>query len=503
MDNQAYVAPKSEKMESCSTSSEAMIPADDKPKYPPEKMGSCSTSGEAVIPPADDKPKYPPGYRFVPKDVELIVDYLEVKIKNLPIPLDEINEVHLYEHHPQFLADNNPQLGEKEWYFFTPRDRKYQNGQRPSRSAGNGYWKATGSDKVISSGGKIVGYKKSLVFHEGKPPAGIKTNWIMHEYKVNQPGRAKTCPTDMRLDDWVLCRLYIKSERANNKRKRGDDTAQLVKEEDEENNEDQEDQEGEEAAETNSGNEYQEAAETNSGNYNEYAKIGSNEYANNIGYNEHANISYKEFGDISDNTDTLLFDFVSPFSTNIEDHLVDTSPQVNNFPSSSTFPVYRNDSPVLSINYNRPPHYIQPAANNYYALPHDQNHHTTTDHNYDYITTQREMFGVSPSRQVYFENHRSSVHVPYDYPRYQFMETPGTFQNIHGNIPSPHIQNQGNIPSPHIQNQGIYERAPSSFGSSSLPSTSTTGASDPTVKPQDNCNDHPDYNQSMPRKRRH
>ncbi|EYU32652.1 hypothetical protein MIMGU_mgv1a020617mg, partial [Erythranthe guttata] len=475
---------------------------------------SCSISGEAVIPAADDKPKYPPGYRFVPKDVELIVDYLEVKIKNLPIPLNEINEVHLYEHHPQFLADNNPQLGEKEWYFFTPRDRKYQNGQRPSRSAGNGYWKATGSDKVISSGGKIVGYKKSLVYHEGKAPAGIKTNWIMHEYKVNQPGRAKTCPTDMRLDDWVLCRLYIKSERANNKRKRGDETAQLVKEEDEEINENQENQEGEEAAETNFGNEDQEAAETNSGNYNEHATIGSNEYANNICYNECPNnICYNEFAETINNTDTLLFDLVSPFCTNIKDHLVDTPPQVYNLPPSSTFPDYRNDSPVLSDNYNRPPHYIQPPAINYTALPHNQNHHTTTDHNYDYITAQREMFGVSPSRQVYFENHRS-VHMPYniDCPRYQFMETPGTFQNSHGNIPSPHIQNQGNIPSPHIQNQGnipsphiqnqgIYERAPSSFGSSSLPSTSTTGASDPTVKPQDNCNDHPDYNQSMPRKR--
>ncbi|KAL8026536.1 hypothetical protein ABFX02_14G034600 [Erythranthe guttata] len=448
MDNQAYIAPKSEKME------------------------SCSTSGEAVIPAADDKPKYPPGYRFVPKDAELIVDYLEVKIKNLPIPLDEINDVHLYEHHPQFLADNNPQLGEKEWYFFTPRDRKYQNGQRPSRSAGNGYWKATGSDKVISSGGKIVGYKKSLVYHEGKPPAGIKTNWIMHEYKVNQPGRAKTCPTDMRLDDWVLCRLYIKSERANNKRKRGDETAQLVKEEDEENNENQEDQEGEEAAETNSGNEDQEAAETNPGNYNEHATIGSNEYANNICYIEYPNnICYNGFGETINNTDTLLFDPVSPFCTNIEDHLVDTPPQVYNLPPSSTFPDYpqvynlppsstfpdyRNDSPVLSDNYNRPPHYIQPPA------------------------------------QVYFENHRS-VHMPYDidYPRYQFMETPGTFQNSHGNQGISH------------GNQGIYERAPSSFGSSSLPSTCTTGASDPTAKPQDNCNYHPDYNQSMPRKRRH
>ena len=74
--------------------------------------------------------------------------------------------------------------GEKEWYFFTPRDRKYPNGNRPNRSAGDGYWKATTSDKVIKFNGVPVGLKKSLVFYSGKPPNGIKTLWIMQEYKL-------------------------------------------------------------------------------------------------------------------------------------------------------------------------------------------------------------------------------------------------------------------------------------------------------------------------------
>ncbi len=77
-------------------------------------------------------------------------------------------------------------FGEREWYFFSPRDRKYPNGVRPNRAAASGYWKATGTDKPIhmSNGHGKVGVKKALVFYRGKAPKGEKTNWIMHEYRL-------------------------------------------------------------------------------------------------------------------------------------------------------------------------------------------------------------------------------------------------------------------------------------------------------------------------------
>jgi hypothetical protein len=78
-------------------------------------------------------------------------------------------------------------FGEQEWYFFSPRDRKYPNGARPNRAATSGYWKATGTDKPIMASGSTrekVGVKKALVFYRGKPPKGVKTNWIMHEYRL-------------------------------------------------------------------------------------------------------------------------------------------------------------------------------------------------------------------------------------------------------------------------------------------------------------------------------
>jgi No apical meristem (NAM) protein len=84
------------------------------------------------------------------------------------------------------VATEKALFGNKEWYFFTPRDRKYPNGSRPNRAAGRGYWKATGADKPIkpSSSARPLGIKKALVFYHGKAPKGVKTDWIMHEYRL-------------------------------------------------------------------------------------------------------------------------------------------------------------------------------------------------------------------------------------------------------------------------------------------------------------------------------
>ena len=32
--------------------------------------------------------------------------------------------------------------------------------------------------------------KKALVFYAGKPPKGVKTNWIMHEYRLADVDRS-------------------------------------------------------------------------------------------------------------------------------------------------------------------------------------------------------------------------------------------------------------------------------------------------------------------------
>ncbi|XP_022753237.1 NAC domain-containing protein 72-like [Durio zibethinus] len=154
--------------------------------------------------------RLPPGIRFFPTDVELLVQYLCRKVAGHHFSLQLIGEIDLYQFDPWVLP-SKAIFGEKEWYFFSPRERKYPNGSRPNRVAGSGYWKATGTDKVITTEGRKVGIKKALVFYVGKAPKGTKTNWIMHEYRLIETSRKNG---GSKLDEWVLCRIYEKNSSA-------------------------------------------------------------------------------------------------------------------------------------------------------------------------------------------------------------------------------------------------------------------------------------------------
>nr|GMD07567.1 putative NAC domain-containing protein 94 [Ipomoea batatas] len=91
-----------------------------------------------------------PGFRFHPTDEELVGFYLKRKIQQRPLPIELIKQVDIYKYDPWDL----PKLattGEKEWYFYCPRDRKYRNSARPNRVTGAGFWKATGTDRPIYS----------------------------------------------------------------------------------------------------------------------------------------------------------------------------------------------------------------------------------------------------------------------------------------------------------------------------------------------------------------
>ncbi|XP_047977270.1 NAC domain-containing protein 35-like [Salvia hispanica] len=125
-----------------------------------------------------------PGFRFHPTEEELVEFYLRRKVEGKKFNVELITFLDLYRYDPWELPALAA-IGEKEWYFYVPRDRKYRNGDRPNRVTTSGYWKATGADRMIRSENlRSIGLKKTLVFYSGKAPKGIRTSWIMNEYRL-------------------------------------------------------------------------------------------------------------------------------------------------------------------------------------------------------------------------------------------------------------------------------------------------------------------------------
>ncbi|KAG0470963.1 hypothetical protein HPP92_015509 [Vanilla planifolia] len=148
-----------------------------------------------------------PGFRFHPTEEELIDFYLRRKVQGKHFNVDLITFLDLYRHDPWELPALAA-IGEKEWFFYVPRDRKYRNGDRPNRVTTSGYWKATGADRMIrGENSRPIGLKKTLVFYSGKAPKGIRSSWIMHEYRLPHPETDQSYKVEI-----SLCRVYKRAE---------------------------------------------------------------------------------------------------------------------------------------------------------------------------------------------------------------------------------------------------------------------------------------------------
>ncbi|KAM1058860.1 hypothetical protein ACFX2J_023455 [Malus domestica] len=157
----------------------------------------------------DEQMELPPGFRFHPTDEELISHYLSPKVLDNFFCARAIGEVDLNKCEPWDLPWK-AKMGEREWYFFCVKDRKYPTGLRTNRATEAGYWKATGKDKEIYKAKTLVGMKKTLVFYEGRAPKGVKTNWVMHEYRLEGESSAHNLPKTTK-NEWVICRIFQKS----------------------------------------------------------------------------------------------------------------------------------------------------------------------------------------------------------------------------------------------------------------------------------------------------
>ncbi|VVA97694.1 unnamed protein product [Arabis nemorensis] len=159
----------------------------------------------------EDETLMPPGFRFHPTDEELITYYLLKKVLDSSFSCAAISQVDLNKSEPWELPEK-AKMGGKEWYFFTLRDRKYPTGLRTNRATEAGYWKATGKDREIKSSktNSLLGMKKTLVFYKGRAPKGVKSCWVMHEYRLDGKFSYHHISCSAK-DEWVLCKVCLKN----------------------------------------------------------------------------------------------------------------------------------------------------------------------------------------------------------------------------------------------------------------------------------------------------
>ncbi|KAI3712841.1 hypothetical protein L1987_71408 [Smallanthus sonchifolius] len=160
----------------------------------------------------------PPGFRFHPTDEELVGYYLRKKIASQKIDLDVIREIDLYRIEPWDLIERC-RIGyeeQTEWYFFSHKDKKYPTGTRTNRATMAGFWKATGRDKAVYEKQRLIGMRKTLVFYKGRAPNGQKTDWIMHEYRLESEENGP--PQE---EGWVVCRAFKKRSTGQTKHTEG------------------------------------------------------------------------------------------------------------------------------------------------------------------------------------------------------------------------------------------------------------------------------------------
>ncbi|KAI5065333.1 hypothetical protein GOP47_0020028 [Adiantum capillus-veneris] len=152
----------------------------------------------------------PPGFRFHPTDEELINFYLKKKVASDVFDLDhvicevDLNKLEPWDLHEKCKVDASHQT---EWYFFSHKDKKYPTGTRTNRATAAGFWKATGRDKAVHAGCQRIGMRKTLVFYKGRAPHGKKTDWIMHEYRLEDKDIDESKANE---DGWVVCRVFKK-----------------------------------------------------------------------------------------------------------------------------------------------------------------------------------------------------------------------------------------------------------------------------------------------------
>ncbi|AEE79532.1 putative transcription factor NAM family [Arabidopsis thaliana] len=172
---------------------------------------------------------FPPGYRFVPKDQELIFHYLKPfsqgnKCSLLNVPIHRVN---IYESNPQHLSEKYEKGNDKDWFYISERTKTGKAGRSNKRVDNGGYWSATVAAQKINAGNGIVGYKTSLEYYVGKQSNSVKGDWLMQEYWFESSD-----DNNNEKVDHALCKIYLTPAAAKKKKAEEAENEKLKKEED-------------------------------------------------------------------------------------------------------------------------------------------------------------------------------------------------------------------------------------------------------------------------------
>ncbi|CAI0410312.1 unnamed protein product [Linum tenue] len=145
------------------------------------------------------------GFRFLPTDEELVVDYLLSKLIGFPLPSDDyVKDCNLYGDlepwdiwkqyfrggaHEEEEEEEEEDEKKNDLYFFTPLKKRTATGQRIDRSVGSngGAWHGEDTGKESQTLDGAVSWTQKRFTYRAKKSKGGQTSscccsWIMHEY---------------------------------------------------------------------------------------------------------------------------------------------------------------------------------------------------------------------------------------------------------------------------------------------------------------------------------
>ncbi|KAL0328454.1 UNVERIFIED_CONTAM: protein CUP-SHAPED COTYLEDON 2 [Sesamum calycinum] len=154
----------------------------------------------------------PPGFRFHPTDEELISYYLLKKVLDSSFTTRAITQVDLNKSEPWNLPGTESEDGGERMVLLQPARQEIPDGVEGEQGDGSrvleGHWERQGDIQLqdMVAGGD----EENPSFLPGESSKGEKTNWVMHEYRL-QGKLAYHYLSPNSQDEWVISRVFQKT----------------------------------------------------------------------------------------------------------------------------------------------------------------------------------------------------------------------------------------------------------------------------------------------------